>query len=1151
MKQNRIAVVIFYAMRITFLQIALALIFTISSFANLIKAQPVLNKPVTIMAEQKAIKKILVQIQRQTGVKFTYSSDVIDINRKISCSLFNKTLGEFFDEVLKPLDMDYRVIDDDQILLFTVQNTTENILQAFPVVADAIDVTIISGVVTNENGEPLQGASITEKGTRNITVTDAGGNFKLKVKEDKTIIVISYTGYKTEEIVVEGEKKITVVLASVDNVLNEVVVIGYGSVKRKDLTGSVAVANQKDFGNVSVSNSAQLIQGKLAGVQVVNSNGLPGSGSNIIVRGTGSFTNAEPLYIIDGIQSNSGAFNSITPGDIENITVLKDASSVAIYGAQGANGVVIANTKKGRTGELKITYNGYTGIAQTRKILSLLNASEYVDLVKDIAASQNTTLPAKLNTPYVLQNRTNWQNEIFRTGAVTDQYVSASGGSSKVNYFLSAGYTNQQGILTGYDFKRVNLRMNLEEKFGRFKFGQNIILVGTQSKGNVPNLNDAIRHAPYAPVYDSANLGGYSKTTSIDDLNDDANPLPFVRLVDNNSRSMKTLLQFYGEVALLNGLTLRSQAALEFNNAGSHYYQSTFANGNLIYPSSAGETFEYNSLPLTENFLTYNKSFGIHTITVLAGNTYRSQGTYRNLRAGGAGFASDALRNIGAATSQSVTGFRTGAAQSVLISYFSRINYSLSDRYILTASFRRDGSSVFGPNNRFGNFPSAGIAWKLSEEPFMKGITSLSNIKLRASWGRTGNANIPSFMDQPQVWKGSTNNIVYSFGPDKAYVNGSTIAALSNQNLKWETTTQTDVGLEFSALKNKLSVALDYYNRNNNDLLVYVPIEPSAGIGGIGGIGSSFLSNAASAYNKGFEGTISYNQNIGKFDFSVTANAAYNKNQVTSLGGKGAFPITSGFANGGINVTRTDKGNGIGEFYGYVIDHVAINQADIDKYNDIAKQITNNSNAVYQDALIPGDIIFKDLNGDGIVDSKDQTFLGSPIPKWTYGLNLNASYSGFDLMVALQGVSDVSLFNDQRYWTEGTTRPYNGITTLLSRWRNPGDISTIPKAGQNANTNLNLRSSNRFIENGAYLRIRNITLGYSLSSDLLKGLSNNTISSIRLYVTAQNLFTITRYTGFDPEVSSSRNDLLFNRGIDGGQYPQPGSFLFGLQVAFR
>ncbi|HCN82757.1 MAG TPA: hypothetical protein DIT07_03935 [Sphingobacteriaceae bacterium] len=668
--------------------------------------------------------------------------------------------------------------------------------------------------------------------------------------------------------------------------------------------------------------------------------------------------------------------------------------------------------------------------------------------------------------------------------------------------------------------------------------------------GNVPNLNDAIRHAPYAPVYDSTNLGGFSRTTSIDDLSDDANPLPFVKLVDNNNRSMKTLLQFYGEIALIKGLKLRSQVALEFNSYGGNSYQSTFANGNLIYPSQAGESFGYNKLPLTENFLTYNKSFGTHSITVLAGNTYRAQGTYRNLSAGGTGFSSDALGNIGVAASQSVTGFGTGASQSVLISYFGRINYSLLDRYIITASLRRDGSSVFGPNNRFGNFPSAAFAWKLSDEPFMKSVTAITNIKLRASWGKTGNANIPSFMDQPQVWKGSTNNIIYSFGPAKTYVNGSTIAALSNRNLKWETTNQTDVGLEFSALNNKLFVTLDYYNRNNNDLLVYVPIEPSAGIGGIANNGSSFLSNAASAYNKGFEGSISYDQKIGKLNISVTANASYNKNQVTSLGGQGAFPITSGYANGGINVTRTDIGHSIGGFYGYVIDHVAINQADIDKYNAIAKNITNNPNAVYQNALLPGDIIFKDLNGDGVVDSKDQTFLGSPMPKWTYGLNLNATYSGFDLMVALQGVADVTIFNDQRYWTEGSTRPYNGVTTLLGRWRNPGDISIIPKAGQDANTNLNLRPSNRFIENGDYLRVRNITLGYRLSLDLLKGITKNTISGFRLYITAQNLFTITKYSGYDPEVSSANNDLLFNRGIDNGQYPQPKSFLFGLQVGF-
>ena len=1001
----------------------------------------------------------------------------------------------------------------------------------------------VRGKITSETGGPMPGVNIIVKGTSNGTSTDTDGQYVINAPEDG-VLVFSFIGYVTQEVPVANRTNISLSLALDTQMLNEVVVLGYGSVEKKDLIGSVGIANTKDFGNVAISNAQQLIQGKIAGVQVINSSGLPGSDIKITVRGTGTFTNADPLYVIDGIQGNVEQFNAIAAYDIESVTVLKDASSTAIYGANAANGVVIVTTKRAKAGITRVTYNGYYGIAQPWKKLDMMNAAQYIDLVKDVT---NNNLTTKLQSPDVLVDRTDWQDAIFRTGKITEHNIGLSGGTEKVLYNASTTYTNQDGIMEDYNFKRLNFRLGLEEHVGkRFKFGQTLNFRYTVKSGNTADFIAALRMPTYSPIYDPTNLGGFAKVTSVDDLNDTFNPLTSVKLSERRDRDFLTFGQFYGEVEIFNDLRFRSQVSLQFDNSAGYNYHQANSNGNLNIPNGIDEYYSSGINPLLENYFSYTRQIGVHRIDATLGNTYRKGAIGRSISLSGSNFPNDDLKNVIAAPTSRISGGYV--SQSALLSYFGRVNYTLMDKYLLTASIRRDGSYVFSKDNRFGNFPSVGLGWKINEEEFMKSIAVISQLKLRASYGKSGNSNIPLLVSS--VWKGAANNIVYSLGDGKNYAQGATVNSAVNPFTQWETTKQFDIGLDVGLLEDRITFGLGYYDRKNEGLLTYVPLPLSTGIGGPYDNTGSILRNTATASNKGFEGTLLYQGTAGSLRYSVNVNAAYNVNKVIDLGEGAAFQ--RGGVAGAYLATKTDEGNPIGSFYGYIVDHVAIDQADVDAYNQIAINTTGNVDATYQADLLPGDIIFKDIDGDGMLTSEDQTFIGSPIPKWNYGSNINLGYKQFDLMVSLYGVGGVQLWNDLKYHTEGTTRPFNQSADLVSRWRTEGDISQYPKAGQHATGSQNLRPSTRFVENGSYLRFRNVTLGYNVPVANL-GAMGKAFSSLRLYVTAQNLFTITKYQGYDPEIGGQDNSaesFLFARGIDGGQYPQPRSYMVGVQVGF-
>jgi TonB-linked SusC/RagA family outer membrane protein len=1010
----------------------------------------------------------------------------------------------------------------------------------------------VTGTISSDDGNVLQGVSVSVKGATRGTFTDAKGKFAINASTGETL-VFSYVGFEEKQVIVGDEDHFTLQLNPSSENLKNVVVIGYGTARKRQMVGSASVVSAREAGATTITNPAQLLIGKAAGVQVVNSSGAPGSSSQIIIRGTGSFTSVDPLYVIDGIQANGGIFNSLNPQDIENITILKDASSTAIYGAAAANGVVIVTTKKIRSSAPRVSVTSQVGVSKAWKMLDLMNAQEYVDLMKDYAATKGVPLPAKFNTPDVLVDRTDWQNTIFRNALSTENDVSLAGGSEKVLYNLSLGYTTQQAITRDYLYKKLNTRFSLDEKLGRFHFGQVFNLRYSKSTGQLlnPFYDGYATNAPYQPIYDSTVLGGYAILSNLNDLAAARNPMQALGTYSQKSDNYVLAPQLFGEVNLIKGLNFRSQLAATYGGGSNSYFQQAYTSANFInrpYQSGFGlnNYFTYTF----ENYFSYNKAFGKHNISATAGTSYIDAGFANNLAETGTIIANGNIQNVNPALNKTISASSSDYGTQVgrTISYYGRLIYSFNDKYVVSASMRRDGSSNFGPKNRYGNFPGAGFAWNFSQEDFIKNnLPFISDGKLRIGWGRTGNNRFDLGKTDVYTYAGvPSGSLIYSFGSDEHYVPGTTVATTSNPFLKWEQTDQADAGIELGFLNNRVNLTADLYNRKSSGLLVNVPLPTSTGIMGIARLGDpSIITNAADAENKGFELSLGYRSKPNKnFNYNISTNFTYNKNTTLALGQQREVPIRSGGLNQAGAITYTAKGFPIGSFYGYRVDHVARDQAEIDALNDKASAKTGTPGTQFQNGLQQGDFIYKDLNGDGIVDSKDQEVLGNPIPKFMYGFNAGANFKNFDLNIVISGLAGLKLVNATKYYTESAIESHNTTTKLLNRWRQPGDVAAYPRAGQNAS---NLRPSDFYIEDGSYLRVRNVTLGYTIPAQALN-FSNNVIKGVRVYIAAQNLLTITNYSGYDPEVSG--DNFIFSRGIDSGALPQARTFIAGVQLQF-
>jgi TonB-dependent starch-binding outer membrane protein SusC len=1001
----------------------------------------------------------------------------------------------------------------------------------------------VTGVITDaETKEPLAGVNIIVEGSNVGVFSDAAGKYLIEAKDSKSILVFSYIGYIKQSIAVGTQSVINVSLAPDITGLDEVIVIGYGTQRKSDLTGAVASVKMEDLKGRSIVNVEQMLQGTVAGVSAISESGLPGGNLKINIRGIGTLHNTDPLYVVDGVQTRD--ISLINPNDIESMEVLKDASTAAIYGSSGANGVILITTKKGKEGKPVMSFEAKLGVAQHGKKIEVLNASDYVDLVLDL--KDNDVNDAYRNSlDWRRVDRTDWQEEIYRPAFQQEYNLSVLGGTPTVRYSLGAGYLDQDGVIITHNYKRYSFRANTEFSFGkRFKLGENFTVSYSDAsqaitgEGNNNILLCAIRIPPYLPVLDPENLGGYGRVTSNDDYNDARNPVADLMVRDNKTHDLRVFGNIYGELELLKDLKFRSTLSLDLGRTDDNTFVKTYANANFTFPATLNENFRWGNYYMFENVLSYAKNFGQHNFQILAGNSVsESSGRYYSLT--GSEFTNDQVHVIPVGVGI-INNNSTGADQSAKLGYFARVNYSIANKYLFQANFRADASYNFAPENRWGYFPAFSLGWKLNEERFIKdNVNFIDLLKVRVGWGKSGNDLINPYGYSAQV---------SNFYPDYIFgntpVSGSTIISLWNPDITWETSTTTNIGLDLGVLDNRLRLTADYFIKNTQNILVEYPMPSSTGIGLSGGSEGSAYRNAASVLNNGLELTVDYEKVFESgFTFTIGANAAFIHNEVTGLGD--GLPILSGSHFSGSTITITQKGDPIGSFYGFKMDKVYSTQAEVDADNLNAEAI-HGAGSAYQDNAQAGDIRFVDVNGDGWVTDDDKTIIGNPIPNMIYGLVLGAAYKGFDLSANMNGVSGNEIFYNNQYWLEGMVIPFNASVKTKERWKQDGDIASIPRA-VSPDANQNTRVSDRWIHDGSYLRLKTISLGYTIPADALRKISFNTVSNLRVYFTAQNLVTFTKYPGFDPEINSGSN---LAQGIDNGQYPQSKLYMFGIQLHF-
>ena len=997
----------------------------------------------------------------------------------------------------------------------------------------------ISGTVEAEDEGPLPGVNVLVKGTTTGTVTDLDGNYRITIPGSESVLVFSSIGYSPEEVTVGSQSTIDILLLPDIKSLSEVVVIGYGTQERRDLTGAVSSVSAEDFKNMAMTSVEQGLQGRVAGVNVVQQSGQPGAGMQVQIRGIGSIGNSEPLYVIDGVpvvndngatgENKFNAMNSINPSNIESIEILKDASAAAIYGARAANGVVLITTKRGKAGEAVVSLDAYTGIQQPWRLLELTDINGYKQISD--ALTDNAGLPrvVALQREEELVNKTDWQDEMFNSAPINNVNVNVSGGSENARFSVSGNYMDQQGILRETDFDRFSLRVNTDFKSGRFKFGESMAFSRTQANDLTTNFFAIIHYPPNRPVFDPENIGGtsgpnpslYSGNRIIDEQ-DANNPVGESELFTDRTTRFRVIGNIYGEYEIIDGLKYKLSLGGDFIYGNRYQYQPPYKFGDRRAQPFAtiNDRNAYSVSPLIENTLNYNKVFGDHNLGLLVGYTRQSY-QERVSNASGRNTVNSVVRVLdGVNEVPNVSG---SLNEFALVSYLGRLTYSYADRYLLTANIRRDGSSRFSPGKKFGVFPSASVGWRVSEESFMDGVSFISDLKLRGSWGQTGFQEIGNYTFQTAL----DNTINYLFNGGVA--TGVAQRNLAPASLQWETSTQTDIGVDIGLFNNQVLINADYYIKQTDDILVPVPPTPSTGVN------NSPTLNAGSVRNRGFEFAATYRKSSGDFQYSISGNFATLDNEVLSLGG--GQPIISGNVNV-TRVTRIIEGFPIGHFFGYEMDGLFQNQGEVDAH-------ANQPNAA------PGDVRFVDQNDDGEINVEDKVYLGDPIPDLTYGLTLTASYKGFDFNAFLQGVEGIELYYGYRYFAEGMLRPFNFEQRTLGYWNGEGTSTTIPRAvgGDPAN---NTRESSRFVGDGSFLRCRNLTLGYNVPFNALENIGGF-VSSARIYATAQNLFTITGYEGYDPEIGSQNNDpdqASRGRGIDNGQFPQARTLMLGIQVTF-
>jgi TonB-dependent starch-binding outer membrane protein SusC len=1003
----------------------------------------------------------------------------------------------------------------------------------------------VKGSVKDEEGNLLPGVYVLEKGTQKGSVTDANGKFEIEVKDANAVLVFTFIGMESKEVVVGNQSDMVVTLKTNDKTLEEVVVVGYGVQKKSDLTGSVEQIKGEDLNKNPISSLDQGLQGRAAGVQVTQSDGQPGATTTIRIRGGNSVTAGnEPLYVIDGIPvyndngAQSGgatvgaatnALASLNPSDIESIEILKDASAKAIYGSRGANGVILVTTKRGKEGRNNIQFETYYGSQEVRKKLDLLNASEYANFLNDATTAFNATAPA--NQQRVLPfsaarldslktaGSTDWQDEIFRRAPIQNYQLSMNGGDKKTQYAVSFGYFDQQGIILNSDFKRYSLRLNFDRWLSsRLKLSNSLTVSHVNSKKSITATDGAnnagavllaIDNSPVLPVF---NADGSPR--DVDEFGALINnPVALALYTTNQTGTTRTLANVYGEYKITNHLSARVSVGADLGFTKDDFYapKNTFRGFNVNGLGIIGSAQNYNLV--NENTVSYNRKIKKHSLNAVVGITTQ-QFTREFVSSSSQNFSNDILAqnslNSGAEFNRPVSNF----TRSTLLSYLGRVNYGFNDRYLFTLTTRVDGSSRFGANSRYATFPSASVAWRVAQEDFLKNQKWLSDLKVRASYGATGNQEIPLYQSLSVL----ANN-GYSLG--NVLQNGFSPARIANSDLRWETTSEYDLGLEFAAFNNRISFNADYYYKKTKDLLIFTKLAWNSGF-------EESLVNLGALENKGWEFTLNTINVDGAFKWTTNLNYAANRNKVLDLGSQNSF-LTGG-SSGHLKINNThivQVGQPIGAFYGYIEEGIFQNA------DEIAKSA--------QKTALPGDIRYRDLDGNGIINSSDQTIIGQAQPKFIGGMTNTFSYAGFELSVFLQGSYGNQIMNLNRLETENQATGKSGA--LRNRWTASNPSTTVPRA---VIPSPGFITSTRIVEDGSFLRARTITFAYKFSNEALSKIG---IRNARIYVSGQNLLTWTDYTGYDPEVSRFGQNSL-SQGVDYGGYPLAKTILGGISIGF-
>ncbi|WP_430908271.1 SusC/RagA family TonB-linked outer membrane protein [Maribacter sp. 2-571] len=1021
--------------------------------------------------------------------------------------------------------------------------------------------TRVSGTIVDQDGVPLPGASVVEMGTTNGTQTDFDGNYSLEVGSD-AVLLISYIGYESQEIAVNGQTTINATLQPGTSQLDEVVVVAYGVQSRRKVTTAVANLGGEEIAELPVVRAEQALQGRVSGVNVVQS-GVPGANPTVRIRGLGSVLNSDPLFVIDGIPVGQGGLNDVAPDAIEDITVLKDAASTAIYGSRGANGVVLVTTKKGKRGPGKLTFKSYYGIQKVpeRRRYDLLNTDQYInftlnDFIVEPARFDDydfDEMDFRVGSPSEEFRgvETDWQDAVMPLGGIQEYQLGFSGGTDNVTYNLGGGYFEQDGVIVNSYFKRINFNANIQANLGKFKMGSSIILSRNslnEPEGDGISIRRSLQMMPYIPVRDASRPGGFRGTDNADGA-DPFQPVLRESLIDDEQTSTKVLVTAFGQYEVANGLFAKLAVAGESAFIQSQFFLPTYNAGEIGFNQNPVATYQRTKTtfvsPILTATLNYNKDFGDHNLDLLGG--YEIQ-TFRNerVRAEATALPNENIRNPALSPGEDQRA-EVVLEETGIISYFGRLNYDYKGKYLLGASIRRDQSSRFAPDDNVGIFPSASAGWTISEEGFFEGLReTVTNLKLRGSWGINGNTATGAYTWDPTV----VANLDYDLG-DGSVVTGLTQNALFNTRLQWEEVEKINVGLDAEFFGGKFYFSGEYFKNTANDLIISVPIPNSTGVD------NRPLANVGSVENSGWDFSAGYTNQDNELKWSVSAVASLVDNEVTSLGGdESASIFGENFQNTGAPQTRAVVGEPIGHYFGLRTDGIYQTQAEIDADNARAAQLTGDSNATRQGADVgPGDIRYQDINGDGVVTGEDRVNIGHYLPDFTIGLNTNMSYKNFDLAMNWQGSFGFEVLHSNRYYTEGMTRLFNMGTEVLNAWTPENTNTDIPRTfGINQETGArearqaNAVLSDRWVENGDFVRLQFVTLGYTFPE-----LKNSPFSKLRLYAQAQNLLTFTGYSGYNPEVQgrvSNPNDALFSNGVDDSAIPVPSTFILGVEVAF-